>query len=344
MTISDNAADLLKGANAAGEKLATSVTLTGTSNSVNAANAEILAGLNGFTLRAGATLNIADNAVDLLGASSDVFGLATSVTLKGSNSVTAANAEALADLNAFRLGAGATLNISDSAADLLNPDYSAGLAKATSVTLTGTNAITVAAARTLLAKKLSLAPGAELTLADTGSNLSGVSASMLTSLGKLGVREVVDLDASGSLTFSAAQTAALELVDEFVTAPNAGSSGVTVKEVFSNGGVDVLTFNASGATDSLDASSSATAAYASASGLESTSGSLTLSANSLNVRESASGLSVTRGSDVSWVEALVAGSSETITATGETSDSSPSRRASARRRLPVSTPKPIRSI
>ena len=64
--------------------------------------AETLSKLKGFTVGPGATLNIADNATDLL-STADAGGeaRATSFTLTGTNSVTAAVAETLSKLKGF---------------------------------------------------------------------------------------------------------------------------------------------------------------------------------------------------------------------------------------------------
>ena len=177
--ISDNAADLLNAANAGGEAVATSFTLTGTTNSVTAAQAETLSKLKGFALGSGATLNIADNATDLLNAANaGGEAVATSFTLTGTtNSVTAAQAETLSKLPGFALGAGATLNIADNATDLLAVANAGGEAVATSVTLTGTtNSVTAAQAETLSKLKgFSLATGATLGISDNAADLLAVA-------------------------------------------------------------------------------------------------------------------------------------------------------------------------
>ena len=172
LNIADSATNLLSTADAGGEALATSFTLTGT-NSVTAAQAETLSKLKGFALGANATLNIADSATDLL-STTDAGGeaRASSFTLTGTNSVTAAQAETLSKLKGFALGANATLNIADTAANLLNAAYAGGEARASSFTLTGTNTVTAAVAETLSKLKgFALGANATLNIADTAANL-----------------------------------------------------------------------------------------------------------------------------------------------------------------------------
>jgi len=104
-------------------------TLAG-ANSADAALAEDLAGLPDFSLAPGATLVVTDTAADLLQDPAGV-SFATGVVLSGANIVDAAQAATLAALTDFSLAPGATLIISDTAADLLqNPT---GLSCATGV-------------------------------------------------------------------------------------------------------------------------------------------------------------------------------------------------------------------
>ena len=86
---------------------------------MTAAAAATLAALKGFTVAADATLVVFDQAAALLNAG-NATGLAkaTHVSLSGSNSVTAAQATALAGLRAFSLGTDATLAVTDTAAKL----------------------------------------------------------------------------------------------------------------------------------------------------------------------------------------------------------------------------------
>ena len=135
LSVSDTAANLL--ANAAGDAKATSVTLSGTANTVTAAQATVLAALPGFAL-APARPWWCPTPPPTCCANAAGAAKATSVSLTGTtNSVTAAQATTLAALHGFALASGATLLVSDSAANLLAKPPR-GLAKATSVSLTGT--------------------------------------------------------------------------------------------------------------------------------------------------------------------------------------------------------------
>ncbi len=216
--VADNAADLLASANAAALAKATSVTLTGTSNTVNAAQAEALAKLNGFTLGSGAKLTVADNAADLLnGAYAAGVALATAVTLTGaSNTVSALQAQALTTLTGFALGSGAKLTVADSAADLLNSAYAAGLAIATGATLTGSNTETAALAEALTKLNgFALGAGAKLAVDDDATDLTNAAYSA-------GLAKAISVTLTGtSNSVSAAQAAALTKLKSFAVGSGA---------------------------------------------------------------------------------------------------------------------------
>ena len=141
MVVADTASKLLN--NATGRAKATTVRVTGTSNSVSAAQAITLAALPNFALASGASL-----------------------TLTGANTVNASDATKLAGVIGWTLASGATLVVADSATNLLNSSYATGLAKATTVRVTGTsNSVSAAQAITLAAlPNFALASGASLTL------------------------------------------------------------------------------------------------------------------------------------------------------------------------------------
>ncbi|MGD1017038.1 MAG: Ig-like domain-containing protein, partial [Roseiarcus sp.] len=229
LTVADNATDLLNGAYAAGLAVATAATLTGTANSVNAAQAEQLAGLTGFTLGSGAKLAVSDNAADLL-SSSYAAGVskATSVTLTGTfNGVSAAQAETLTKLNGFALASGATLAVADSAADLLNSAYAAGLAKATSATLTGSNGVSAAQAEALTKLKgFTVGSGASLAVSDSAANL-------LASANAAGVKDATSVTLTGANSETAAQAEALAKLNGFAL-------GAGAKLVVSDSAADLL--------------------------------------------------------------------------------------------------------
>ena len=266
LAVSDNATNLLAGANAAGVKDATSVTLTGSNIDVTATEAETLAKLKGFSLASGASLAVADSAADLLN-SAYAAGLAkaTSVTLTGSNSVTAAQAEALAKLNGFTLAAGATLAVSDNAADLLSSANAAGLADATSVTLKDTAAdiekltptqiaalaglgvkaiaatnasvlLTVAQATALETDGLAVsAPSGDVvTLSDTAAHVEALTPAQISDLETIGVAGIAATGAS--LALNAADAAAIETAGLTVSAPR--GDAVSVSDTAANVAAD----------------------------------------------------------------------------------------------------------
>jgi hypothetical protein len=172
LVVSGNATNLLASANAAGLAKATGVSLAG-ANTVTAAQASSLAGLPGFVLGTGATLVVSDSAPGLLASGNAAgFAKATSILLTGSNTVTAAQATALAGLPRFTLASGASLLVSDTAANLLASANAAGIAKATSVTLSAANTVTAAQAALLATLPgIVRAAGATLVVADSATNL-----------------------------------------------------------------------------------------------------------------------------------------------------------------------------
>ena len=185
LTVADTAVNLLDGGNATGIGKATTVQLTGTSNSITAAQAATLAGKPNFALASGATLVVADTAANLLLAGNTAgVAKATTVQLTGtSNSITAAQANTLAGKPNFALASGATLVVADTAANLLLAGNAAGVAKGTTIQLTGTsNSITAAQATTLAGQpNFALASGATLSI--TGTNtISAAQATLLASV------------------------------------------------------------------------------------------------------------------------------------------------------------------
>ena len=109
------------------------MSLTGTANTVTAAQATSLAALAGFALASGATLVVADTAANLL-ASGNAAGIAKATSViadRHRQHVTAAQATSLACPAGFGLASGATLAVADNAANLLASGNVAGIAKAT---------------------------------------------------------------------------------------------------------------------------------------------------------------------------------------------------------------------
>ena len=181
MAVTDSALNLLSADNATGVAKATSVSLTGAAN-VSAAQATTLAAMTGFARATGATLQVSDNAANLL-ASGNATGIAkaTSVSLIGTNSVTAEQATALTRLSGFALASSAQMNVADTAANLLDIANAAGVARASAVSLIGSNGVTAAQATSLTGLTgLTLATGATLEISDTAANLlaSGAAAGL----------------------------------------------------------------------------------------------------------------------------------------------------------------------
>ena len=175
LVVADSAANLLLVGNSTGVVKGSSVQVTGTSNTVTAAQAKTLAGKPNFALASGARLVVADGAANLLlvGNATGV-AIGTSVQVTGtSNTVTAAQAATLAGKPNFALASGATLVVADGTANLLLAGNAAGVAKGTTVQVTGTsNTVTAAQATTLAGKPhFALASGASLVVADSAANL-----------------------------------------------------------------------------------------------------------------------------------------------------------------------------
>ena len=173
IVLDDTAENLLSFANAVAITKATFVRLTGTTNTVTAAQATTLAALKGFFMGSGATLVIMDTASNILLAS-NTKGLvtATSVQLTGSNSVTAAQATTLTGLKGFAMGSGATLRVTDTAANILTSSIYSGLANATSFELTGANSVSAYQSAKLAGLKgFTMGSGSTLVVTDTAANI-----------------------------------------------------------------------------------------------------------------------------------------------------------------------------
>lgn len=165
-----------------------------------------------------APMHIEDSAANLVTYFSALGPLITaskvaSVMISGTNKVTAAQAESLAGLPSLTLAIGATLVVADSAANLLLPGNSGGLAKATSIQITGDNSVTAAQSTALATMGATLSSGAVLHVVDSASNL--LSASYPSGSGTTFTL------ASGSNTVTAAQMTALAALNGFGLATGA---------------------------------------------------------------------------------------------------------------------------
>ena len=177
LEVTGSASEILLATNAVGVAKATKVTLTGVNNALNVSNAALLVAKTGFNLAGGppaATLVVTDTAANLLASTaSTVLSTATSITVSGTaNTITAAQAANFADAKVtVDTAGGATLVVADTAANILktNLDYVAGIAKATSLSVTGT--VSVADADAIAAKNKPLLVGTSLTIYDTAANI-----------------------------------------------------------------------------------------------------------------------------------------------------------------------------
>lgn len=143
LVVTGTATELLYSANVAGVAKATSVQLTGSSNTVAVNQATTFAALRNFSLATGATLVVQGSASNLLNISYAAgLAKATSLQLTGSNTATLSQANSLAALRNFSLATGATLVVQGGLLGLLDSFYATGLAKATSVQLTGNITVT----------------------------------------------------------------------------------------------------------------------------------------------------------------------------------------------------------
>ena len=177
-------------------------TLTGNA-AVNAAQAQSLAALPGFTLAGGATLAVADTITSLL-ADAGSLGAATTITATDSETVSASNAIALAVIAAahsghFSLG-GNTLTVLDTAANLAALPQTA-IALATGFALSAPATVNAAQFVTLRDTLHVGLNGQAITIDDSASHLLGLS-------GSLGLASACVLTGSAMVSASALQTLA----------------------------------------------------------------------------------------------------------------------------------------
>jgi hypothetical protein len=173
---------------------------------------------------------IADSATDLLSylTSFTVLlsaGKIASVTLTGTNTVSAAQATKLAQLPGFSLGAGATLVVSDTAANLLSASFLSGINVASSLTLIGDSTVNVATLSTLSQLgNLTEAPNTVVHVVDSAANLL-----TLTNANGLSLATYVLI--TGANTLTAAQVTALAGMHRFGGVPG---SSLTVFDTAAN--------------------------------------------------------------------------------------------------------------
>jgi hypothetical protein len=218
-TIADSAADLLNNWTGftpllTAGKIA-SVTLTG-ANTVSAAQATKLAQLPGFSLEAGATLVISDNAANLLSASFlPGFNVASSLILTGDSTVNVATANALSQLKNLTETSKTVVHVVDSAANLLTLTNSNGLSLATYVLITGANNATAAQVTALAGMHhFGGTSGSSLSVSDNAANvLANVAAvgryasnTVLTGQNTIIAADLVTLSAAYHMTLAAGAT------------------------------------------------------------------------------------------------------------------------------------------
>jgi hypothetical protein len=177
LTISDTAASLLT-AEADVLSAAEGVTLSANASGLTAAQATALSAILGGTL-GGKTLQIVDTAANLLDSNNaDGVSLATDVELSAGLISSASYITQLAGVHDFHAN-GQTIQINDTLANLLDPDYLAGIAIATQVTLSADTTVT-AAQLVALSELHSYSAGLQhLTVQDTASAIAALSPSEL---------------------------------------------------------------------------------------------------------------------------------------------------------------------
>ena len=210
-------------------EMATAIQLSGNSLAT-AMQLHGLQALPNFSLN-GNTVTVIDTAANLLTLNSNDIGLASVIVLQGNASLTAAQAEVLAELPGFAVGA-AQLAISDTVANLLHitgggslPDDWAGETIASTIALTADATVTADEAEELamLGGRLVLG-GHTLTVTDTAAHL-------LNAADTAGLALATDIGLSGAEpTLTAAQATALASLAHF----SKGANSVTVVDTAGN--------------------------------------------------------------------------------------------------------------
>ena len=228
LVITDTATNILNGDNSTALGLGTTVTLTGVNTGLSVAQADTLAAKLNFSVGAGATLSITDTASAILNLNSDGVKKGTAFTLTGlTNTVSVANSLKLAAKPGFSVPTGAALEVTGSASEILLATNAVGVAKATKVTLTGDNALSVANATLLVAKAgFNLAAGATLVVTDTAANLlSPTARNVLT--------QATTITVSGTAnTITAAQAA--NFTDQKISVDTTGGATLVVADTAEN--------------------------------------------------------------------------------------------------------------
>ena len=238
LTVSDTAANLLTLVSG-GISPATAAILRANAT-LTADQAESLTTLPGFGTGT-AHVAISDSVANLLHVTGsgplpdDWAGelVATAIALTGDATVTAAQAEELSALGGRLILGGHTLTVSDTAANLLNPADTAGLALAATVTLSGDDTVTAARA-TALTGIAGFAKGANIvTVSDTAASLA-----LPANAAGIALADRVQLSVAASLSVAAAEsliglanfqtngTAALAIADSLTHLLGLGSASL----------------------------------------------------------------------------------------------------------------------
>ena len=189
------------------QNITASAALTG-NTTASVAQLIALSILPNFALASGATLTVADTIGALVDASLPVASFATSVSVTDSETVTAADAAALASIRSavgagnFNLG-GHIVTVGDDAANIANPDNAAGIALAGAIVLSVPSIATAAQATMLLGLGAHFSvDGMGLTIVDTAAHLATL-AGAATVLNGWGAQ--IQLSADATLSVSGAQ-------------------------------------------------------------------------------------------------------------------------------------------
>ena len=210
VTVSDDAANIANGANAAGIALAGSVTLS-VPSIVTAAEAGTLLALGAAFSTNGMGLTIADTAANLAvlaRSAATLNGWGAQEVLTADATLSVAAAQTLLGFTGFSVGT-RHVTLSDSAADLLAPGAAAAETLASAVNLSQAATVTVAGANALLGLHGFSANGQTVTVADTPAHLAAMPAAVLA----LASNEVIVAQTTANaadFTVSATQLAALQ--------------------------------------------------------------------------------------------------------------------------------------
>jgi hypothetical protein len=220
ITVEDTAANILSGRSTWASKVA-GVEISG-ANTVTASQATTIAGLGSFSLADGATFVVSDTAANLVSSgNASGVALATSLVLTGTNSIGVAQATLLAGISNLTLGSGASLTISDTAANLAA--YSLSFGFKTTLSISGDSIVDVAQATTLYSLGATRTQNAVVHLEDSAAAL------LAASPGALSIATYTLI--TGANTVTAAQATTLAAMTRF---GGVSGSSLTVQDSAAN--------------------------------------------------------------------------------------------------------------